>query len=222
MVRRYVLLAFAITLLAGTGLVGRHQDPETGTLTAVGHVSMVTSLDGLTTAVSIDIGGPRQPPDGLVDHAFRLQLEAPQALAYDGVAAIIYTGTELRIAVDDQVRWLFSVDSTDAVPSDVSQPYASFVVNGLSHHWGGRIHAQAQDVANLLLASGCLATSDPSCDSCEAGGPGVDGCGVECDGGSGCSARCGPGSFACCNCPGGCRCCPSLPQRLTDHQHLRQ
>lgn len=220
--RRCVLLAFAIALLPGADLVGRHQDPEQRFLIGVGHVSMVTSLDGLTTAVSIDIGGPEQPPDGLVDDAFRLQHKTLQALAYDGVATITYTGTELRIDVDDQVSWLFSVDGTDAMPSELSQPYASFVLTGLSHHWGGKAHASAEDVATLLLANGCTTRDDPSCDSCEAGGQGVGGCAIECDGSSGCSARCGPGSFACCNCPGGCRCCPALPQLAVTRQHPRQ
>jgi hypothetical protein len=71
MARRHVLVAvvFALALLAGTNVVGRRMYPEQRPLIVTGHVSMVTSPDGLTTAVSIDATGPDQLPDGLVDHA---------------------------------------------------------------------------------------------------------------------------------------------------------
>jgi hypothetical protein len=170
---------------------------------------MVTSLDGLTTAVLLDIDGPGGAPDGLIDQAFRLQHKTPQLRAYDGVATVTFTETALRVDFNDDIGWLFTVEGADRVSTAMLQPYMRVLVTGLSHHWGGKIRASAEEVGTLLLSGGCRSTdTDPSCDSCEAGGPGVGGCAVECGGDSGCSARCGPDSFACCNCPGGCRCCP--------------
>jgi hypothetical protein len=210
MTRWGVLLACAIVWVAGVGLV-RHRGSDSPPVTVAGHVSMVTSLDGLTTAVSVDADGPAQLPDGLVDHAFRLQHKVPQVLAYDGKASLIFTETELRVSVEGQTDWLFSVEGTASATSAL-QPQTWLILRGLSHHWGGKIHASAGEVTKLLLAAGCTTEADPSCDSCEAGGPGVDGCGIECDGETGCSARCGSGLFACCNCPGGCRCCAANSQ----------
>jgi hypothetical protein len=212
MARRHVHLivavAFALALAAGTNVVGGRIYPEQRPLIVTGHLCMVTSPDGLTTVVSIDMGDTEHPPDGLVDHAFRLQHKTAQALTYDGMATITYLGTRLSIEVDDQSGWVFSVDGTETPLSDRELAYRSFFVFGLSHHWGGKVHQSAEQVAALLLATGCTTLlGDPSCDTCEAGGPGVQGCAVECDGGSGCSANCAPGAFACCNCPGGCRCC---------------
>lgn len=77
MTRRCVLLAGVMALLPGDGLVARHQDAPTQVLTAVGHVSMVSSLDGLTIAVLVDIDGPGHAPDGLIERAFRLQHKTP-------------------------------------------------------------------------------------------------------------------------------------------------
>jgi len=212
MARRHVMVAvvFTLALLAATTVVGRRMHPEQRPLVVPGHVSMVSSLDGLTTVVSIDVVGTDQLPDGLVDHAFRLQHKTPQSLSYDGMATISYLGTRLSIEVNDQSGWVFSVEGNRTPLSDRELAYLSPSVFGLSHHWGGKVHQSADQVAALLLATGCTTSlRDPSCDSCEAGGPGVEGCAVECDGGSGCSANCASGAFACCNCPGGCRCCAS-------------
>jgi hypothetical protein len=209
MIRRSVLVVLAVTLLAGAGLVSRPLLLAEPPLTVTGDVHMVTSPDGLTTAVSIDVGDAKYPPDGLVDHAFRLQHKAEQALAYDGVATITYANASLRLDLDEGAGWVFAVKDTRTSLSDRALAYPWLFVTGLSYHWGAKIHRSHDEVAALLLASGCKADEgDPSCENCEAGGPGAEGCGVECDEG-GCSAHCGGGgSFACCSCPGTCRCCP--------------
>ena len=213
--RRQMVVAgvFALALLAGANVVGRRIHSEQRPLVVAGHVSMVTSPDGLTTVVSVDMTDPQLNRDGLVDHPFRLQHRAAQALTYDGIATITYLGTRLSIELDDQSGWVFSVDGTETPLSDRELAYPSFLVFGLSHHWGWKVHESAEQVAALLLATGCLTSlGDPSCDKCEAGGPCVEGCDVECDGGAGCSATCAAGAFACCNCPGGCRCCATAAQ----------
>ena len=210
MIRRVVFMALLATLLAGAALVSRPVRLAEPPLTLTGDLHMVTSPDGLTTSVSIDEGDAKDPADGLVEHAFRLQHKAEQALAYDGVATITYANASLRLDLDEGAGWVFAVKDTRMSLSDRALAYPWIFVIGLSHHWGEKTHLSHDEVAALLLASGCkMAGGDPTCETCEAGGPGAEGCGVECDGGSGCSADCGGGgSFACCNCPSGCRCCP--------------
>jgi len=209
MIRRYVLVALAVALLAGAGLVGRAIRSEDSPFTATGDVQMVTSPDGLTTAVSIDVGDSKYPPDGLVDHAFRLQHKAVQALAYNGLATITYANSQLILETADDAGWVVTVEGTVTPVSDRGLPYAWLTVTGLSHHWGAKVRRSHKEVAALLLATGCMTLDegDPSCDDCEAGGPGAEGCSVECEGGTGCLARCSAGAYACCSCPGTCRCC---------------
>ena len=208
MIRRNIVVALGVALLAGAGLVGRAIRSEDPPFTAIGDVQMVTSLDGLTPAVSIDVGDSKYPPDGLVDHAFRLQHKAVQALAYNGLATISYADGQLILETDDDAGWVITVEGTVTPVSDRGLPYAWLTVTGLSHHWGSKIHQSHKEVAALLLAAGCMTLDgDPWCEDCEAGGPGAEGCGVECDGGSGCSAHCSSGYFACCKCPGDCGCC---------------
>lgn len=209
MIRRVVFMALLATLLAGAGLVSRPVRLAEPPLTLTGDLHMVTSPDGLTTSASIDVGDAKYPPDGLVEHAFRLQHKAEQALAYDGLATITYANASLRLDLDEGAGWVFAVKDTRMSLSDRALAYPWIFVIGLSHHWGEKTHLSHDEVAALLLASGCkMAGGDPTCETCEAGGPGAEGCGVECGGGSGCSADCISGAFACCNCPGTCRCCP--------------
>ena len=212
MIRRGVLVAVAATLLAGVGLVGRPTQLEQPTLTLTGDVHVVTSLDGLTTAVSIDVGTGKYPPDGLVDHAFRLQHKAGQALAYDGAATITFTGPALRIEPRESLGWVIVVAGKWMTLSafDAAEPWVEVI--GLSHHWGSEIELSHDEVAELLLASGCRTDGgNPVCENCEAGGSGVEGCDIECGGGSGCSVNCGGrSSFACCSCPSTCSCCPDI------------
>ncbi len=215
MAHRIVVLLATLSLgllVEGDGIGGRVR-AEQRPLTATGEVYMVTSPDGLTTAVTLDIGSLDQPPDGIVDHAFRLQHDKVWQAGYEGWATITYTGTDLRIAVDERSGWVFSLDGTPSAGAEPDPGYTTFAVFGLSHHWGATVHKASDEVSTALLATNCgTALGDPSCDTCEAGGPGVQGCSVDCGGGSGCSANCAAGTFACCNCPGGCGCCPNIPQ----------
>ena len=209
MTRRYVLVAFAVALLAGAGLVGRAIRSDDAPFTIAGDVQMVTSPDGLTTAISIDVGNSKYPPDGIVDHAFRLQHKAAQALAYNGLATISYADGQLILETGDDAGWVFTVEGIVTPVNDRILPHAWLTVTGLSHHWGTKIHRSHEDVATLLLGTGCMTLDggDPTCENCGAGGPGAEGCGIECEDESGCSVNCSPGSFACCSCPGTCRCC---------------
>ena len=209
MTRRYVLVALAVALLAGAGLIGRTIGSDDAPFTITGDVQMVTSPDGLNTALSIDVGNSKYPPDGIVDHAFRLQHKAAQALAYNGLATISYADGQLTLEPDDGAGWVFTVEGTVMPVSDRALPHAWLTVTGLSHHWGTKTHRSHNEVAALLLAAGCMALDERNgpCEDCEAGGPGAEGCGIECDEDSGCFVRCSAGLFACCKCPGSCQCC---------------
>jgi hypothetical protein len=208
MVRGSVLLAI-VALLIG-GLSGGPAVPDDSAFTATGDVHILTAPDGMTTAVTVDVGGQSLLPDGVVDHAFRLQHKSSKTLEYDGPATISYIKGRLTIRPDDGEPWAFRV----ATVADISAPAiastdAAIVVMGLSHHWGKAIHRSSVDVTVSLLSAGCsLDGGDKTCEKCEAGGPGAEGCDVECEGGSGCSVSCGAGSMACCTCGVGCRCCP--------------
>jgi hypothetical protein len=129
-----------------------------------------------------------------------------------GPAAVVFASGRLTVAIPDDLGWDFHVAPLAAVAGEAGST-REFPVAGLSHHWGGKARGTHTGVAGRLLGEACtLLVEDPSCETCEAGGPGATGCGVECDDGSGCSAQCGSGLFACCTCPDGCRCCPSQPQ----------
>ena len=208
--RRIVLLAVAAVVLAGAGLMSRPTRLDQPPVTLTGDLQVVTSLDGLTTAVSIDEGTARRPPDGVVDHAFRLQHTAEQALAYSGEAILTFTGSSLRIESKDGLGWLVVVAGKWATLGTLDAAEPRVEVIGLSHHWGTTVQRSHDEVADLLLSTTCRTDGgDASCDNCEAGGPGAEGCGIECGGGEGCSATCGGGSsFACCSCAIGCACCP--------------
>lgn len=210
---RNVLLSVAAVLLAGAGLMSRPTRLDQPPVTLAGDVQVVTSLDGLTTAVSIDVGTATRPPDGVVDHAFRLQHTAEQALAYSGEATVTFTGSSLRIESKEGLGWLVVVAGKWAALSafDAAEPQVE--VFGLSHHWGTTIQRSHDEVAELLLSTTCRTDGgDDGCDNCEAGGAGAGECGIECGGGSGCSVDCGARSlFACCSCPGTCVCCPDIP-----------
>ena len=216
MAHRVVVLITTLSLgllVEGDSIGGRVRG-EQRPLTATGQVYMVTSPDGLITAVTLDIGSLDHSPDGIVDHAFRLQHDKVWQAAYEGWATVTYTGTELRVAIDDESGWLYSLGGTTSADTQADPRYTTSVVFGLSHHWGATVQKPSDQVATALLATGCRMTlSEPGCDTCEAGGLGVDGCAVDCDGGSGCSANCVAGTFACCNCPGGCGCCKNISGR---------
>ena len=214
MIRRVALFAVAVVLLAAVGLMSRPTQLDQPPLKVTGDVQMVTSADGLTTVVSVDIGTAKNPPDGVVDHAFRLQHKVEQALAYDGEATVEFTGSALRIEPKEGLGWLMVVTGKWAALNafDAVEPWVEVI--GLSHHWGSRIQLSHDAVAELLLATTCRADGgDPACENCETGGAGAEGCGIECGGGDdGCSTTCGGGSsFACCTCSTGCGCCPDIP-----------
>jgi hypothetical protein len=216
MIRQYVPMAVSVIVLAGAGLMGRAVRAQDPPFSALGEVHMVTSPDGMTTAISIDVGDTERPPDAVVDHAFRLQHRTARILTYDGRATISYGNHQLSLETDDHVGLVIAVEGSVASRSDPDVAYSWLTVTGLSHHWGSTIHGSHDDVAALLLATGCAADAGgPACDSCEAGGPGAEGCAIDCDGGSGCSASCSTGSFACCNCPARCWCCPQKEDTLT-------
>ncbi len=200
--------ALFVVVLLFAGLSGGPALPEDPALTLTGDVHILTAPDGMTTSVTVDVRGQTDFPDGVVDHAFRLQHKSSQTLEYDGPATISYIKGRLTVRPDDGETWVFRV-ATAVDTAATASDSVKVTVAGLSHHWGKAIHRSAVEVAAGLLSGGCsLAGGDPSCDKCEAGGPGAEGCGVECGGGSGCSVSCGPGSMACCSCGIGCQCCP--------------
>jgi hypothetical protein len=206
MPRWSILVPLGVVALAGVSAIGRPGPATDAPLTATGHAYIITSADGLTTAVTIDTGDTARPPDGKVEHAFRLQHVAPRRLAYDGLAVITYEQTRVMIETDGHGAWLFSVENAATDLDAAERAWMPLALAGLSHHWGDNVRRAPEDVATWLLATGCMLDAG-DCEDCEGGGPGSQGCFVECGEGSGCSAHCGSGSYACCNCPDPCKCC---------------
>jgi hypothetical protein len=218
MVRGMVLFAVVVVLLVGGvmvgGVIGRPARPDEPALTLTGDVHVVTAPDGKTTAVTVDLGDQASLPDGIVDHAFRLQHHEIKALEYDGPATVDYAKGHLTVRPNDREAWVFEV-ADDAVTTAQGLASKGFgiAVIGLSHHWGKAIHRSPEEATASLLAGSCsMAGGDPTCENCEAGGPGAEGCGVECGGGAGCSVSCVADSIPCCSCNTGCRCCPPREQ----------
>jgi hypothetical protein len=174
-----------------------------------GTVDVSASPDGTMTVVSVDVATEAGLPDGLVDHAFRVQHEATFVALYRGPGQITYRRTSLIVETEAGNGWVFALD--DRVPRDaVVAAYPVYQIVGLSRSWGPAARQTLEDVAQTLAGRCTEPTaplSDPACDHCTAGGGTETYCSITCGGDGGCSANCAQGYVACCNCPGSCRCC---------------
>jgi hypothetical protein len=187
------------------------QDQNT-VLVRTGTVEITTSSDGTRTLVTIDVQNGSNPPDGQVDHAFRLQHELMSPLSYRGPARVVFKKDRLVVAIDGQTGFVFDVLGHETPPDGALLSYTYYTVHGLSHFWGYAAPKSHADLAASLLNGGCSPDSPSSdCDPCAAGGPGESWCAALCGGDGDCSASCGSGYYACCNCPRSCGCCPPKP-----------
>jgi hypothetical protein len=201
-----VLFAVVVVLLVGVG-VGRPAVPDEP-LILTGEIHVSTAPDGRTTVVTMDGGDPASSPDGVTDHAFRVQHESTQALEYEGPATIHYLKGQLTVQPRDRDPWVFVVAGGPiaAAAIEPSRWVSLITVMGLSHHWGTTVDQAPEEVSAGLLSGACSVDGGSApCENCEAGGG--QSCEVTCGGGNGCSASCQPNLLACCSCPNDCNCC---------------
>jgi hypothetical protein len=205
--RGIVVASFVVACLPLAA--GTLQDPDV-VLVSEGIIDVRTATDGREVVVSVDTASPAHPADGIVDRAFRVQVDPPIApLSFRGPGQLTYRPSRLAVVSGDELGWVFSVAGRDAANSTPGLgAYPRLWVAGLSHHWGPAVRVAPELVATALFSRGCAAdASNPECSQCTAGGPGVQGCLITCETGGDCSASCGDGYFACCSCQYGCRCC---------------
>jgi hypothetical protein len=119
----YVSLATA--LFTSAGVISRSLPAEQEALVLTGYVRVAASPDGSTTLVSIDTDSPGEPPDGLVDHAFRLQHQEPARFDFDGIATISYTQTSLALQPENDIGWVFSLSGVPENQDEREHPVAA-------------------------------------------------------------------------------------------------
>ena len=217
-----VLVAVAICLVA-VAAVGPAQYADEPLLTLYGQVRVARSLDGLSTAITVDVVSTDRPPDGLVEHAFRVQHKFSGPLAYDGLSTVTFREHSLIISVDDAHGWIFTLDSSTPPPDQRAPAYTCQLAYGLSHFWGDTVHGAADDIGARLLRRSCTSDdSDPSCENCADGGRGMSTCSITCNESEQCSAKCADGFFACCKCPAECGCCAVITTAPSDEHQVRR
>jgi len=143
-------VAACLPLAAGT-----LQDPDV-VLVSEGIVDLSTATDGREVVVSVDTASSGHPADGIVDRAFRVQVDPPIApLSFRGPGQLTYRPSRLAVVSGDELGWVFSVAGRDAADSTPGLgAYPRLWVVGLSHHWGPAIRLAPDAVATALFGRG--------------------------------------------------------------------